>query len=272
MGPRPDPASFTDLEGAAAWPFLGITFGLSWGILALWILAEAAMTALFGPLSGTHPLFLLAVYAPAIAAVSLVLRHGGVRGLRRFLSRLALWRCHWGWYLVLLVGLPAAFYGGAWIKGAPLAEPFQTGAGALLALVAVRTLTGPVEEFGWRGVLQPLLQRRLAPLWAGVVVGLVWSLWHLPAFFLSGTPQSAWGFLPFLVGSTTASVILTGMFNAARGSLLIPVLVHAQLNSPLWPDGQPVDAWFFAGLAGLVVALNWPAMTRREGAATAVMG
>ncbi|MGC9419185.1 MAG: CPBP family intramembrane glutamic endopeptidase [Rhodovulum sp.] len=272
MGPRPDPASFTDLESAAAWPFLGITFGLSWGILALWLAAEPTMTALFGPLSGTHPLFLLAVYAPAIAAVFLVLRRGGARGLRRFLSRLFLWRCHWGWYFVLLVGLPAAFYGGAWVKGAPLAEPFELGTGALLSLVVIRTLTGPIEEFGWRGVLQPLLQRRMAPLWAGLVVGLIWSMWHLPAFFLSGTPQSAWGFLPFLAGSTAASVILSGMFNAGRGSLLIPILFHAQLNSPLWPDGQPFDTLFFVALAALVVALNWRTMTGRDKGVTAVAG
>ncbi|MEX5727576.1 membrane protease YdiL (CAAX protease family) [Rhodovulum iodosum] len=111
----------------------------------------------------------------------------------------------------------------------------------------------------------------MAPLWAGLVVGAIWGLWHLPAFFLSGTPQSAWGLLPFLAGTVATSVIITGLFNAARGSLLLPVLAHARRNSPLWPDAQPHDSWFFVGLAVLVVGLNLRAFTRCDGAATAVI-
>jgi len=45
----------------------------------------------------------------------------------------------------------------------------------------------PIEEFGWRGVAQPILQRHMAPIWAGVLIGIIWGFWHLPAFFLSGT-------------------------------------------------------------------------------------
>ncbi|MGZ8737361.1 MAG: CPBP family intramembrane glutamic endopeptidase [Nocardioides sp.] len=37
---------------------------------------------------------------------------------------------------------------------------------------------GPIEELGWRGVAMPLLQRRFAPLWAALIVGVVAALWH----------------------------------------------------------------------------------------------
>jgi membrane protease YdiL (CAAX protease family) len=40
---------------------------------------------------------------------------------------------------------------------------------------------GPIEEFGWRGVAQPLLQRHMAPIWAGLLIGATWGLWHMPA-------------------------------------------------------------------------------------------
>jgi hypothetical protein len=43
-----------------------------------------------GDVSNSHPLFILAVYAPAISAIRLVLAYGGLARLWRFLSRLAL--------------------------------------------------------------------------------------------------------------------------------------------------------------------------------------
>ena len=41
-------------------PFLVIAFGLAWGILALFILLPERMNAIFGELTGQHPLFFLA--------------------------------------------------------------------------------------------------------------------------------------------------------------------------------------------------------------------
>ena len=137
--------------------------------------------------------------------------------------------------------------------------------------MAFMLILGPVEEFGWRGLALPLMQRRLAPIWAGLILGLIWGVWHLPAFFLSGTPQSAWGFTPFLIGSVAVSVMLTPLFNASRGSILLAALFHFQLNNPLWPDAQPYDTVFFVAAAGLIVWRNRATMFTREDAVTRVI-
>lgn len=63
-------------------PFLLITFGLTWGLAPVLVLFPETITAVFGPLSLTNPLFLLAVYAPGIAAVILVVRELGFDGLK----------------------------------------------------------------------------------------------------------------------------------------------------------------------------------------------
>ena len=57
-------------------PFVLISFGLAWGIVGLYVLLPERMEAVFGQITGNHPLFFLAVYAPAIAAFILVARHG----------------------------------------------------------------------------------------------------------------------------------------------------------------------------------------------------
>ena len=252
-------------------PFFLITFGLTWGILALYILLPGPMTATFGQISGHHPLFILAVWTPAIAALIVIIHYAGLRGLRRYLSRMLLWRCPPVWY-VFLMGVPLLFYVGAAVKGNLFTDPFPfTSLPALLSAIAMTLIVGPIEEFGWRGLALPLLQRQFAPIWAGLILGGIWGIWHLPAFLLSGTPQSAWSFTPFLIGSVALSLMVTPMFNASRGSILLPFLFHLQLNVPIWPDGQPYDIVFFGVAALVMVVINRKTMFRKAGAVTQVI-
>jgi hypothetical protein len=88
-------------------PFFAMAFLIAWGILALYMFAPESMVRLFGSLTGQHPLFYLAVYAPAIAALALVLYRHGIDGTQRFLSRLLLWRVSIQWYILLIVVVPA---------------------------------------------------------------------------------------------------------------------------------------------------------------------
>jgi membrane protease YdiL (CAAX protease family) len=225
------------------------------------------MTAVFGEISGNHPLFFLAIYAPAIAAFIVILYYGGVAGLRCYLGRLLLWRCSVGWYALLLIGIPLLYYGGAALKGNLFEEPFFfTSSQAFIEALLLTAIKGPVEEFGWRGLALPLLQRKISPIWAGLLLGVIWGFWHLPAFLLSGTPQSAWSFTPFFIGTFAVSVIMTVLFNASRGSILLPALFHFQLNNPLWPDAHPYDTFLFVAAAILLVWLNRSTMFTREGA------
>lgn len=253
-------------------PFLLITFGLAWGIVALFIFLPNRMTELFGELTGQHPLFFLAVYAPAIAAFIIVTYNAGIGGLRRYLSRLLLWRCSQAWYAFLIVGIPLLFYGGSAWKGNLFTEPFPFPSfQSLLIALLLAAIKGPIEEFGWRGLALPLLQRKLAPIWAALILGIVWGFWHLPAFLLSGTQQSAWSFTPFFAGTVTISLIVTALFNASRGSILLPALMHFQLMNPIWPDAQPYDTYLLVGTAVLVVWFNRKAMFSREDAVTEVI-
>ncbi len=236
--------------------FLAITFGLTWSIIALGIGFYDQMVAIFGEISMTNPLFILAVYSPGFVGVFLVWRRYGLAGLSRFLRRLALWRAPIGWWLFLILGIPALFYAGAAVKGS-ISDPFPFSPWyQVLGALALALFIGPIEELGWRGLALPLLQRRFAPFWAGLILGVIWGIWHIPAFLLSGTPQSAWAFGPYLIGVVAISVVLTPMFNAARGSLLIAALYHFQMNNPIWPDAQPWDIVFFGIAAVIIVVLN----------------
>lgn len=253
-------------------PFLIITFALAWGVLALYIFLPEQMADIFGQMTGQHPLFFLAVYAPAIAAFAVVLRISGVRGLKLFLSRLLLWRTSVSWYFFLFVGIPVIFIAGSLIKGTLLNDPFPfSSVSALLLATFLSVIKGPVEEFGWRGVALPLLQRKVAPLWAGIIIGIIWGIWHTPAFLLSGTQQSEWSFVPFFIGCVALSIIVTPLFNQSKGSILLTAFYHFMVMNPVFPDAQPYDTWIILGIAFIVVWFNRKTMFTGEGAVTRVI-
>jgi CAAX protease family protein len=250
--------------------FFALAFLLGWGIAILMLAFQDSIEAVLGPIDGTNPVFVLVVYSPAIAGVFLVWRHYGVRGLGSFFRRFTLVRMPLAWWLLLLLGIPAVKYLGAYLSGNTLELAYSPWWNLLPALLAVAFI-GPMEELGWRGVGLPLLQRRFAPFWAGLIVGAFWALWHLPAFALGDTPQSTWSFGPFVVGVIAICMIQVPMFNASRGSLLIAALYHLQLNVPAWPDAQPWENWLFAALAVVVMIVCRRSMFSCRGAVTDVL-
>ena len=252
--------------------FVPVTFAITWGIVGSYILFPETTVALFGDISGGHPLYFLATWAPAISGITLVLIYTGPQGLRAFLSRLLRWRAAPVWWLFILAGIPLVYVAGSLIKDGPLMAPLPPeGPGAVFALLGMMLFLGPMEEFGWRGVAQPILQRQMAPVWAGALIGATWGFWHLPAFYLAGVVYTDWNFLPFFIGNVTLAVLVTPIFNSARGSLLLPMLFHWQLINPFWPDAQPWDTWILVAVAAAIVWWKRDEMFDRDGAVTEVV-
>lgn len=252
-------------------PFLAITFGLNFGLAGLLFLFYDQIVAIFGEINAGNPLFILAVYSPGIAGIFLVLRHYGLKGLGKFLRRLTLWRAPVAWWVFLVLGIPALVYtGAAFIGSISKPFPYSPWYGILPAIIAALFL-GPIEEFGWRGVAQPLLQRKFSPFWSALILGGIWGLWHIPAFLIGGTPQSAWEFGPYFLGLVAIAVILTPLFNASRGSLLIAALFHFQIMNPVFPEAQPWDIYLFILTAIIVVWLNRHEMFRLGSGVTEVL-
>jgi hypothetical protein len=104
-------------------PFFAFAFGLAWGILALLILFTAQIESIFGEVSYTNPLFILAVWSPGLVGALLVWRHYGLKGLLSFFRRVTLWRMPLAWWAFLVIGIAAVKYLGAAISGT-ITDPF----------------------------------------------------------------------------------------------------------------------------------------------------
>ena len=252
-------------------PFLALSFGLTWGIAAILILFPDQIAAIFGEIGLSNPLVILAVYSPGFAGIFLVWRHYKLKGLGSFFRRLTLWRAPRVWWSFLILGIPAIVYTGAAVKGTIISPlSFSSLSQALPALLLALFL-GPIEEFGWRGLALPLMQRKLSPFWAGLFLGGIWALWHIPSFLIGGMPQAAWTAGPYFLAIIAISVIMTPFFNAAKGSLLISVLFHFQMMNPIFPDAEPWDNILWIAFAVIVVLLNRKTMFKKGAGITEVL-
>jgi hypothetical protein len=95
-----------------------------------------------------------------------------------------------------------------------------------------------LEEPGWRGFAQPLLQGRMSsPLAASLLLGVAWSLWHLPRDIGFGTvealgvAQYLFVYLPaFTANCVLVSILATYFYNLTGGSVIPALMVHGLAN------------------------------------------
>ncbi len=248
--------------------FFVLTFAITWGLGACFALFPAQLKAVFGEITPANPLFFVAVYAPSISALVVTAYTAGAAGVRDLLARLCRWRVGLRWYLTVFLGIPALSLAAAaleaWLSGKSLEfGPGHWHMALYPLLIGLVADPGPLgEELGWRGFALPRLLAGRSALSAALILGLVWALWHLPAFFFSGLQQSRFSIVPFMVCPIALSVLMTWVYQNTGGSVLLSVLIHWLINAQPVPPG-PAMAGVLTAAALVVVALSGPARLAR---------
>jgi uncharacterized protein len=178
-----------------------------YALVVYFILAYAISWAIELPLAASAqgwlqvpvPLALhyLASFGPMLAGLLVIATTEGHQGLHQLLAGLSKWRVGVGWLLFSTLS-PIGLFGvvalvgyashGNWPDLASLGEvdylPYLGVFGAFLLWLLT---FGLGEEIGWRGYALPRLQTQHNALTATLILGVVWALWHLPAFFYNCT-------------------------------------------------------------------------------------
>lgn len=214
--------------------FFALAYGFSWAMLL----------TLYGLLRLPAALvILLQTLGPTLAALVTASVLEGPSGRRRLIARVRIWRVPRRWYLFALVAiptvcllaalaLPGAFVGLSGQSAAKLAIEF-------LAFVIVGFVSGPLfEEPGWRGFALPHLQAQMGALRGTLLLGALWSAWHLPQFLVPEWAQENGGLSPtlvvtFLLMVVAIAPVLTWVFNRTNGSLFLAMLAHSSINAAL---------------------------------------
>jgi uncharacterized protein len=130
------------------------------------------------------------------------------------------------------------------------------------------------EEPGWRGFALPRLQPLHGPLVGSLILGTLWSFWHLPLNLIpTWSHGSSLGsvILAGLVATVAYTIVFTWVFNNTYGSLLIAILLHTSVDtfidslSELFPVGGVLDlpmVWIGLMVGFVLLALVVVALTR----------
>ena len=230
--------------------YLVMAFGITW--VCWWPLAF-----LIPPGAGVFTnatfssLYLVGGLGPTLAAllaVALTPREGSLTAYGTSLTR---WRVPTEWYVVAFL-LPAVLAFtlellAAWFGAQPLFFPAFHDLSRLPLIFLTMILGGGLEELGWRGVAQPMLERRFRRLASATIVGVAWALWHVPLFFIHGVAQYGANF-PLFAADVMGNAFLLAWIWGGTGSILVCVLFHAASNTSAtmglgaW-DGSPQMAW-----------------------------
>lgn len=205
--------------------FLFYTFVTSWVIWGGLALITQLNWMKFGtPFSMI--LFILGGVTPAICEIWLKKKYSSKEEFRSFINNIKNPRHPFLWY-ILTVGLAfaACFLPTLW-GGASMENPLY------LSFIEfpIMIIGGGLEEIGWRGYLQPTLQKKWSPFNSTLIVGGIWTIWHLPLWFVVGSNQMNMNFLWFTLSALALSFLLTVIYSATN-SIFLCIIFHALINS-----------------------------------------
>lgn len=260
---------------SSPWSFFGLALGWSWLFWISAVLFGIGIETTLGVVLG-----LLGLIGPMVAGITSTYLTHGRQGRRDYWLRVIdLKRIGTGWYIVIFLFAPVltavavvfdVLSGGS---GAAWEEPairFFAAPWTIVPFALSIFFIGPLEEFGWRGYVLDRLHERWNALASSLILGIVWSLWHLPLFFVEDTYQYNLGvgspsFWLFMVGIVPLSVLFSWVFNNTQRSTLAAMLLHFMVNLTgelvaLTPRAELYSILLWI-VAAIIVTVMWGART-----------
>lgn len=176
----------------------------------------------------------IGLFAPAISALIVSFYLNKADGIKELLGRYARFRFGILWYIFAILLVPFLFAISFWFDGLFFHTSFKnillpTSPYFIFAAFIWLMFINSGEEIGWRGFALPRLQKLFKnPIYATLVLGVLWSTWHLPIYLTPG--QSSFPLILFFFFTIGLSFIYTVVFNKTGGSLFSAILLHASTD------------------------------------------
>lgn len=225
------------------WFFL-FAFGFSW---LFWLPAVLSSLGVFSLPFPNMAWVILGAHGPLVASLALTYKSAGWSAVKQLIRSGFNFRMGFGWWIAILF-LPVALTGIAvWIHvlfndyqpdPAMLAQPVLI----LPTFLFLFFLGGSFqEEFGWRGYALPRMLAKWTPLLASLLLGVIWGVWHLPLFYITGVSQSFMPFGIFVFLATAFSILFTWFYLRTNRNVFSALLFHTAINTSfsIFPPVEP---------------------------------
>ena len=205
--------------------YLAITFGFSyafWGVVI-------AMMKIFD-LKLENPLcmslYLLGSFGPFFGSYFVQKKEAQVSGFKDYLKKAFDFRAGLTSYSLVLLFLLLYFLFPLLDHKITPGIPFYIA----ILFIPVMIFGGGMEETGWRWVLEPELEKTLPLPLSAILTSIIWTIWHLPLFFIEGSSQASTNFISFfilLIGMSFAQAVL---FRHSK-KISLSILLHCAFNA-----------------------------------------
>lgn len=219
-----------------------------WGVLVAAKYLSVSWLIYGTPIGMT--LFILGGLSPAICEIILHKRSHTKLEFKAFIMNIVGVKHHiWmyvyavgGAFLILLIPIICGY--------GRITQPIYLG----ILMILPMLIGGGLEEIGWRGLLQPELEKRLPHEVTILVVSVVWAMWHLPLWFIEGTSQYSMNFGWFCVYAMTLSFFI-GFVRYVSKSIFMAILAHATING-LYEVMAPSEELLVTVVTMVVVSMS----------------
>jgi uncharacterized protein len=222
-----------------------LTFLISWGGIIFSIGGFRQLIVPTDKFDTLLPLVILAVLAgPSLAGILATVLSHGKDGLKEYKTHLFRRTTGAGWYAIALLVGPLIMTGTYLVlalfsdKFIPSIITVDSKIPHVIAGLMTGLFAGFFEEIGWTGFAIPQLRKKYGVLAVGLIVGLLWALWHtLPGVWIgygSGTVTS----LPLLMSYFADSflflviyrVLMVWVYDKTK-SLFVAMIMHGSLTA-----------------------------------------
>lgn len=227
--------------------YISITFTITW--ICWWGLSLLTNNNIIDSSQGIFTLIhVIGGFGPTIAAI-MVLPNKSVRSILKFV-----FSCEKNsvWYLLLFCLMQGLLIGLASMETNPAIPWFVTP----IVMFSATILGGGNEELGWRGIMQPELEKKFSFPIATLITGCVWMLWHVPLWFVVGASQQNMNFALYAIYGLILSFWLATIYKKTK-SVFFCCVFHGFSNLMLSFFVIKINLVLVLGLIASLVFTIW---------------
>ena len=200
--------------------------------------------AIYLPESISPLLMLIGLMAPAIVSTVFIMASGSDLLKQDFKNKIiGFYKVKWlnvlwaviVFAIVIVCSILLSLFFGQSLDQFSFTENFSfTGVGIAGAFLTI-TLASIIEEVGWKGYCEDSIGNYMNWFWESMIFGVLWSFWHFPLIFISGTYQAGLMVNPiyvvnFFLSGIPMGFVITWVYLESDRSILACMIFHFFVN------------------------------------------